>query len=154
MPTMASPYDTGVSLALAFASDPFHQKARAVFEQADSCQPAAFCRATRASFLRLLNVKSICDAHGCDPVPNSKAWAKCAELLHLPQVTCLEEPSEVELEWGHCATLCCASPLLRLDVFLAAFAIRSGISLVSIDNDFVRVEPQGLELRLLPRDWV
>ena len=65
------------------------KRARAVFESADSCQPAAFCRATQASFLRLLTVKSIRDAHGCDPIPNSKAWAKCAELLRLPQVTCL-----------------------------------------------------------------
>jgi toxin-antitoxin system PIN domain toxin len=154
MPTTASPYDTGVSLALAFASHPFHQKARAVFEPADSCQPAAFCRATQATFLRLLTVKSICDAHGCDTIPNSKAWAKCAELLHLPQVTWLEEPSEVELEWGNCATLNSAPQKIWMDAYLPAFAIRSGISLVSIDSDFVRVEPQGLQFRLLPRDRV
>lgn len=149
MPATASLYDAGVWLALAFASHPFHRQARAVFEQADSSQPAAFCRPTQTSFLRLLTTKSICHAYGCDPIPNSKAWAKCAELLQLPQVTWLAEPSEIESEWSRCATLDSASPKIWMDAYLAAFAVCSGIPLVSLDKDFVRFQPHGLQLQLI-----
>ena len=146
---MVSLYDTGLWLALAFSTHPFHQEARAVFEEADSSRPAAFCRATQNSFLRLLTTKTICIAYGCDPIPNSEAWAKCAELLTLPQVTWLPEPLEIESEWGGCATLGSPSPKIWMDAYLAAFAICGGLSFVSLDKDFLRFQPRGLQLHLI-----
>ena len=149
MPAIASLYDTGVWLALAFASHPFHPQARAVFEQADSIHPAAFCRATQNSFLRLLTTKSICHAYGCDLIPNSKAWAKYAQLLQLPQVTWLAEPSEIESKWSSYATLDSASPKIWMDAYLAAFAVCSDIPVVSLDKDFSRFQSFGLQLQLI-----
>lgn len=146
---MVSLYDTGVWIALAFGSHPFHSRARAIFERADSSRPAAFCRATQTSFLRLLTTKSICSAYGSDPIPNSEAWAGCAELLNLPQVIWLTEPPEIESVWVSCATVGSASPKIWMDAYLAAFAICAGISLVSLDRDFVQFQSRGLQLELI-----
>ena len=142
-------YDTGVWVALAFSSHPFHLKAYSVFEQADSRNPAAFCRATQTSFLRLLTTPTICSTYGVSPITNREAWAKSEELLALPQVVWLSEPDEIESEWSHCAALGSPSPKVWMDAYLAAFAITGGFNLVSLDKDFIRLQPRGLQLELL-----
>lgn len=88
-------------------------------------------------------------AYGCDPIPNSKAWAKCAELLTLPQVIWLPEPLEIEPKWGECAALGSPSPKIWMDAYLAAFAICGGLSFVSLDKDFLRFQSSGLQLHLI-----
>lgn len=149
MSVVASLYDTGVWVALSFSSHPFHTKVRAVFEQADSSRPAAFCRATQTSFLRLLTTPTICSAYGCSPIKNREAWAKCGELLALPQVLWLAEPAGVESEWSQCAAVGSPSPKVWMDAYLAAFAITGGLNFVSLDKDFIRLQPRGLQLELL-----
>jgi len=144
-------YDTGVWLALAFSSHPFHAKACSVFERADSRNPAAFCRATQTSFLRLLTTPTICSTYGCSPIPNREAWAKLEELLALPQVVWLSEPDGIESEWSQCAALGSPSPKVWMDAYLAAFAITGGFKFVSLDKDFIRLQPRGLKLELLSK---
>jgi toxin-antitoxin system PIN domain toxin len=151
MPAVVSLYDTGIWVALSFSSHPFHAKARAVFERADSSRPAAFCRATQTSFLRLLTTSTICSAYGCSPITNREAWAKYEELLALPQVVWLPEPVGIESEWSQCAAVGSASPKVWMDAYLAAFAITGGLNFVSLDKDFIRLQPRGLNLELLSR---
>lgn len=149
MPAAVSLYDTGVWLALAFASHPFHTQARDVFELADSSRPAAFCRATQTSFLRLLTTPAICNAYGSAPITNVEAWEKCEELLTLPQVVWLAEAAGLDAEWRQCAALASPSPKVWMDAYLAAFAVTGGLNLVSLDKDFVRMKSRGLQLELL-----
>lgn len=146
---MVSLHDTGVWLALALSSHPFHAKARAVFQRADSSSPAAFCRATQPSFLRLLTTPTICSAYGCSPITNREAWDKYEELLTLPQVVWLAEPIGIESEWRHCAALVSPSPKVWMDSFLAAFAITGALNFVSLDKDFTRLKSCGLHLDLM-----
>jgi toxin-antitoxin system PIN domain toxin len=149
MPATASLYDTGVWLSLAFASHPFHARARTIFQQADSYRPAAFCRATQTSFLRLLTTPTICRAYGCSPISNLEAWAKCEELLALPQVVWLVESTGIDDEWRQCAALGSPSPKVWMDAYLAAFAIKGGFNFVSLDKDFIRFRNRGLQLELV-----
>ena len=149
MPATASLYDTGVWLSLAFASHPFHAQARTIFEQADSSRPAAFCRATQTGFLRLLTTPTICSAYGCSPITNLEAWAKCEELLALPQVVWLAESTGIASEWRQCAALGSSSPKVWMDAYLAALAIKGGFNFVSLDKDFIRFRNRGLQLELL-----
>lgn len=149
MSAVVSLYDTGVWVALSFASHPFHAKASAVFERADSSAPAAFSRATQTSFLRLLTTPAICSAYGCGPISNREAWAKCEELLALPQVVWLPEPVGIESPWSQCADVGSPSPKVWMDAYLAAFAITCGLKFVSLDKDFIRFQPRGLHLELL-----
>jgi toxin-antitoxin system PIN domain toxin len=152
MPPVASLYDTGVWVALSFSSHPFHTKARAVFEQADSGRPAAFCRATQTSFLRLLTTPAICSAYGCSQITNREAWKKYEELLALPQVVWLAEPAGVEGEWSQCAAIGSTSPKVWMDAYLAAFALTGSLNFVSLDKDFIRLQLRGLQLELLSTD--
>ena len=149
MPDTVSLYDTGVWLALAFATHPFHAQARSIFERADSSRPAAFCRATQTSFLRLLTTPTICNAYGSSPITNIEAWAKCEELLALPQVVWLAESAGIDAEWRQCAALGSPSPKVWMDAYLAAFAIKGGFNFVSLDKDFTRFRGRGLKLELL-----
>jgi toxin-antitoxin system PIN domain toxin len=149
MPDTVSPYDTGVWLALAFASHPFYAQARSIFERADSSRPAAFCRATQTSFLRLLTTPTICNAYGSSLITNSEAGATCEELWALPQVVWLAESAGMDAEWRQCAALGNPSPKVWLDAYLAAFAIRGDLNFVRLDKDFSRFRGRGLELEFL-----
>jgi uncharacterized protein len=142
-------YDTNVWLALSFARHPCHAVATAVFSVADSVQPAAFCRATQQSYLRLLTTSAIQATYGSALITNEAAWAKSQELLALPQVIWLAEPAGLEAEWKRAAVLPSASPKVWMDAYLAAFAITAGMELVTADRDFKRFKPNGLKLIFL-----
>jgi predicted nucleic acid-binding protein len=88
-------------------------------------------------------------AHGSAPVTNAAAWEKCQELLALPQVRWLDEPTNLTDLWRDMACLSSASPKRWMDAYLAAFAIRHGAELVTLDRDFKGFAKHGLKLRLL-----
>ena len=142
-------YDTNVWLALSFARHPCHAAAAAVFSVADSAQPAAFCRATQQSYLRLLTTPAIQTTCGSALITNEAAWAKSQELLALPQVIWLGETAGLEAAWKRSASLPSASPKVWMDAYLAAFAITAGMEFVTADRDFSRFEKDGLKLTLL-----
>jgi len=97
----------------------------------------------------LLTTPAICSAYGCGPITNREAWAKYEELLALPQVVWLAEPAGVESEWSQSAAVGSPSPKVWMDAYLAAFAITGGLNFVSLDKDFIRLQPRGLQLELL-----
>ena len=78
-------------MALSFATHPHHAAVRQAFEALDSAHPAAFCRVTQSSFLRLITTPAIQAMYGSAVITNERAWAKCQELLSLPQVVWLSE---------------------------------------------------------------
>jgi toxin-antitoxin system PIN domain toxin len=142
-------FDTNVWLALSFARHPCHAEAVAVFSAADSSQPAAFCRATQQSYLRLLTTPAIQTTYGSTLITNEAAWIKSQDLLALPQVIRLAEPAGLETEWKRAAGLPSASPKVWMDAYLAAFAITAGVEFVTADRDYRRFEPDGLKLIFL-----
>jgi hypothetical protein len=136
-------------VALSFATHPHHAAVRQAFEALDSAHPAAFCRVTQSSFLRLITTPTIQAMYGSAVITNERAWAKCQELLSLPQVVWLSEPPGIDAIWKTCACLPSASPKVWMDAYLAAFAIVAGLELVCLDKDFRTFERHGLALRML-----
>ena len=142
-------FDSGVWVALSFASHPHYAAAKQAFEAADSARPAAFCRVTQTSFLRLVTTPSVQAMYGSPVITNEQAWAKWEELIALPQVVWLDEPPGLDAEWKACAALPSASPKVWTDAYLAAFAIAGGLELVCFDRDFRNFTRRGLTMRLL-----
>lgn len=142
-------FDSSVWVALSFATHPHHAAARQAFEALDSAHPVALCRVTQTSFLRLLTTPAVQAMYGSDVITNEHAWARCQELLSLPQVVWLSEPPGIEEKWKRFACLPSASPKVWMDAYLAAFAMAAGLELVCLDKDFRNFERHGLALRML-----
>lgn len=146
---MACLYDANVWVALAFAAHPHHGIASQHFQLRDSAQPVTFCRVTQQAFLRLVCTPVIQRTYGSSLITNADAWAKFQDLLALPQVLWLDEPSVFVDQWSILACLPSASPKVWTDAYLAAFAIGHDLQLVTIDSDFKNFKKAGLNLKLL-----
>ncbi len=142
-------FDTNLWVALSFGTHPHFSLAKAAFHEADSGNPAVFCRATQQSFLRHLSSSKLQIAYGAPSISNALAWEKWEELSALPQVTWLEEATGLTALWHQLASRATASPNVWMDAYLAAFAIAGGLQLVTLDKDFKSYEAQGLDLLLL-----
>ena len=147
MSASACLFDSSVWVALAFANHPHHAVARRAFEVADSRNPAAFCRATQQTFLRLITTPAVQRHYDSAAIANDAAWATWEALNALPQVTWLDEPAGLAALWQRHARLKSASPKVWMDAYLAAFARGHGIPLTTLDRDFTNFN--GLSVRLL-----
>ena len=149
---MVSLYDANLWVALAFASHPHHGIASRHFKARDSSRPAVFCRVTQQAFLRLVSSPLIQRTYDSPPITNAAAWAKCQDLLALPQILWLDEPDGFAELWQALACLPSASPKVWTDAFLAAFAIGHTVEFVTLDSDFKHFVKDGLNLKLLTSD--
>ncbi len=142
-------FDTSTWLAATFERHPHHGMARQALHQATSTEPAAFCRATQQSFLRLVSTAVLAKTYGVPPLTNRDALVVLNALQALPQVTLRDESPGVFALWCQLASADTASPKVWMDAYLAAFAIAGGLTLVSLDRDFKNFVPQGLDLVLI-----
>lgn len=145
----ASLFDTSVWLAAIFKQHQFHSIARQALRQATASQSAVFCRATEQSVLRLMSTAGIAKSYGEPPLTNRGALQTLDALQALPQTSWQAEPPGIFEKWRQLAGLDSASPKVWMDAYLAAFAIQSGLRMVTIDKDFKNFEPQGLDLNVL-----
>jgi toxin-antitoxin system PIN domain toxin len=141
--------DTSVWLAAAFTSHPFRRLAVGVLTQATESEPAALCRQTELSFLRLATTPTLLRVYGAEGQTNRDAAALLSAFLALPQVVGLPEPEGTRPLWLRLADRGSSSPKLWMDAYLAAFAIAGNLRLATLDSDFRAYETEGLELRLL-----
>jgi len=146
---LVSLYDANVWVALAFATHPHYGPASQHFKLRDSAQPGAFCRVTQQAFLRLVTSPVLQRTYGGPPITNAEAWAKCQDLLALPQILWMDEPQGLVDLWQRLACLPTPSPKVWMDAYLAACAILEDAELVTFDRDFRNFEKDGLRLRLL-----
>jgi hypothetical protein len=146
---LVSLYDANLWVSLAFAAHPHHGIASRHFKARDSALPAAFCRVTQQAFLRLVSTPVIQRTYESPPITNAAVWAKCQDLLALPQILWLDEPVGFAELWQSLACLPSASPKVWMDAYLAAFAIGHRVELVTLDSDFKRFVKDGLKLNLL-----
>ena len=144
---MATLYDSSVWLALVFSSHPHHAAVKAIHSKASSRNPACFCRATQQSFLRLITTPAILRGYGAEGLTNNDALRILDSLTHRSEIRFRDEPAGLEELWHDLAGMDSASPKVWMDAYLAAFAIRHGITLTSLDNDFRNFEDRGLKLR-------
>jgi toxin-antitoxin system PIN domain toxin len=144
--------DTNVWLAAAFPAHPAHHRCQNVLLEATADTPALFCRATQQSFLRLVSTPAIFNAYRSDPITNQDALSALAAFAALPQVDLIEEPPDLQELWWRLAGLEEAAPKRWMDAYLAAFAIRGSLRMISLDRDFQQFLESGLDLRLLQAD--
>ena len=145
----ASLFDTNVWLASVFTSHPFHQSAKQRLQQATPAEPAVFCRATQQSFLRLISTPALLKIYGATGLTNRDAVVTHGALLALPQVCERAEPPGTPARWYRLASRDTASPKLWMDAYLAAFAMGSGLRMITLDQDFKQFVAQGLDLALM-----
>lgn len=142
-------FDTSVWIASVFTTHPFHEQAQAVLHAATPAFPAVFCRSTQLSVLRLASTPALLKAYGADGFTNRDALVAMDALLALDQVCEREEPIGTVALWHQLAGCDTASPKVWMDAYLAAFAIRGALRLVTLDHDFKDFVPRGLDLALL-----
>ncbi len=142
-------FDSSVWIGAIFTTHPFHQQARAALQNATPAAPAFFCRFTQQSFLRLASTPALLKAYGAEGLTNRDALVALEALLALPKVCEREEPPGTVALWHRLAARETASPKVWMDAYLAAFAMSSGLRLVTLDSDFKTYEAQGLDWVLL-----
>lgn len=141
--------DSSVWLAAVFPQHPHHARVQEELSIATPLAPAAFCRVTQHSFLRLITTPQILRAYAVEAMTNRSAL-KTFELLRAhPSIAMHDEPPGAVALWHRLAAGDTASPKVWMDAYLAAFAISGGLSFVTLDRDFKRYEAHGLRLRLL-----
>lgn len=138
--------DSNVFLALAVGQHAHHSIASNWFGNLADSDTAAFCRATRISFLRLLTQKVAPDYA---PLTNQQAWTTLDRLMEDDAISFEPEPPGVDAIWRQLSAPPTASPKVWMDAYLAAFAICANLRLVSFDKDFRKFQTAGLDLLLL-----
>lgn len=145
----ASLFDADIWIAATFPSHPFHAPALTALEAATPDAPAAFCRATQVSFLRLATTPQLLQHYGARGFANDDALAGLQILLSRPSVAEMDEPPGTAALWLRLASRDTGSPKVWMDAYLAAFAICGEMRLVSLDHDFKAYVAHGLDLALL-----
>jgi toxin-antitoxin system PIN domain toxin len=143
--------DVNFWLALLLTKHPHHDLAALWMEGELDRAGLFFCRATQQSLVRLLTTAAVLSPYGIPPLTNREAWEKYAELCEDDRIIFAQEPAGIEATWKILATPETPSPKVWMDAYLAAFAINGGMRLVTLDRDFKRFEPNGLDLCLLTR---
>ena len=108
--------------------------------------PACFCRSTEQSFLRLISTPVVFRSYSTGVITNADALQVLAKQLANPAVGFREEPTGLSTLWPSLAGSPTASPKVWMDAYLAAFAIKGDLTLVTLDRDFAAFEKHGLDL--------
>lgn len=99
--------------------------------------------------MRLASTPSLIRTYDAAGQTNRSVWQALDTLQALPQVSWQAEPIGIFEKWRSLAAIDSASPKVWMDAYLAAFAIQSGLRVVTLDKDFKNFEPQGLDLQLI-----
>lgn len=142
-------FDANVWVAAVFPTHPFHPRARHALEAATPADPAAFCRSTEQSFLRLVSTPVVLKAYGAEGPTNRDALVALDALLALPQVSERDEPPGMRALWHRLAARDTPSPRVWMAAYLATFAMAGGLRMVTLDHDFKAFAVEGLDLLLL-----
>ena len=138
--------DSNVFLALAVEQHVHHPIVASWFGAFAEIDTAYFCHATKISFLRLLTQKIAPDFV---PLTNREAWAALDALMTDDAMGYLSDHHGLDSVWRELANGDAASPKLWMDAYLAAFAITEGMKMVTLDKDFQKFVPHGLDLQLI-----
>jgi toxin-antitoxin system PIN domain toxin len=131
--------DVNVWLALTYAGHIHHDIARAWYKTLDLDDSIHFCRITQIGLLRLLTTRAVMAG---DVMTQDAAWVAYDKWMSDGRISVLDEPANVEPSFR---ALCHGSdphPKIWTDAYLAAFAIASGMQLVTFDWGFWGKVPQ------------
>jgi toxin-antitoxin system PIN domain toxin len=129
--------DINVWLALVWECHAHAEQARKWFDGSQDDQ-FFFCRFTQLGLLRLLTTKAVM---GNDVRTMAGAWEIYDECCTDPRVAFLAEPSGLDSALRGLSKGRRASPKLWGDAYLAAFAFKAGLKLVTFDRAFAASSP-------------
>ena len=138
--------DSNVFVALTVEAHSAHDAALAWLRTLVVGDTLGFCRMSEMSFLRLLTQKI---AEGYKPLKNEEAVEKLKHWKALAFVEVCSEPLSMESDWLRRAAIGQPAPKRWMDAYLAVFAIRAGMRLVTLDGDFEKFKTEGLDLLAL-----
>ena len=128
--------DVNIWLALVLSGHTHHEAARAWLAGEKKSASLCFCRATQQGLLRLLTTAEVLAGYGNPPLTNREAWAVVERFMEDERITFVHEPEGVEETWKALALRDTNSPKLWMDAWLAAFALRAGLQMVTTDKAF------------------
>ncbi len=123
--------DINVWLALAYPRHEHHLVARVWYESLRKEEALIFCRQTQTEFLRLLTLRAVM---GVDVKSQIEAWRVYDALFDRSSVQFVDEPFGVEEVFRRFTRSQAASPQDWTDSYLAAFAMRASLQLVTFDK--------------------
>ena len=135
--------DVNVWLALLLDVHTHHRIAQAWIDQSDFDR-LAFCRVTQMGLLRLLTNPTVMKA---DVRTIHAAWQALEKIMSNEQIVFVPEPPGVENSWKKLTATQKAGPNYWTDSYLAAFASRTGHTLVTFDRGFQKFA--GLPVRII-----
>lgn len=123
--------DINVWVALTHGGHVHHHIAHDWFESLENGTTLSFCRFTQLGFLRLLTADVVM---GDEVLTQAQAWAVYDRWLDDDRVQYAEEPPGVERGFRLLTRHKQASPKAWADAYLAAFAERAHMRLVTFDH--------------------
>jgi toxin-antitoxin system PIN domain toxin len=138
--------DSNVFIALTVEAHSAHDAALSWLRTLVLGDTLGFCRMSEMSFLRLLTQKI---AEGYKPLKNEEAVKKLKQWKALAFVEVCSEPLSMESDWLRLAGIGQPAPKRWMDAYLAVFAMRAGMRLVTLDGDFEKFKNEGLDLLVL-----
>jgi len=130
---------------LTYARHVHHPVARAWFEDLDMEERVCFCRFTQLSLLRLLTTEAVMGSDGV--MTQAEAWNAYDSWLVDSRVIFLEEPANLDAAFRSLSRHRRPNPKTWSDCYLAAFAVSSGLLLVTFDQGFHGKVKQSLILK-------
>jgi uncharacterized protein len=124
-----------VNVWIALTSDRHihHAKAAGWFANLTEDSRLCFCRITQLSLLRLLTTEAVM---GSEVMTQAEAWQVYDRWLDDARVRFLEEPAGLEQAFRSHSRRRSPSPKEWADSYLTAFALVSGLRLVTFDQAF------------------
>src|SRR3954464_10551158 len=126
--------DVNVWVALTFDTHPNHPSAKSWFDTLTT-EVCHFCRMTQQGFLRIATNQR---AMGLNVLTLDEAWAAYDAFLGDPRVAFAAEPAGLEAHWRAFTKGGTFSTHVWNDAYLAAFALASGLEVVTFDRGFAK----------------
>lgn len=135
--------DVNFLIALSYGRHQGHSVAKSWLEAINEPRSILVCRTTQMSVLRLLTTAAVM---GKDVCTRDKAWAAWDALLEDFRLDFCPEPEGLEISLRALTTDQKVSPKLWQDDYLAAFAMRGNLALVTFDRSFCKHKLLTVEL--------
>jgi len=123
--------DINVWIAMAFTGHAHHVVAKEWFYSLRDADELVFCRFTQLGFLRLLTLQPVM---GSSVKTQRQAWQQYDAFILDGNALMMAEPANLEESFRRLSTLDSSSPQYWGDSYLAAFAEKTGVRLVTFDK--------------------
>ena len=123
--------DVNVWLALSYPPHIHHEAAENWYESASPSPTLVFCRHTQLSLFRLLSTEAILKQ---DVLSQRRCWEEFDQWIDSGEAIYTEEPAGLESVMRARTRAESASPKTWADAYLAAFAEKASLTLVTFDR--------------------